>query len=120
MAKKKRNMLLFIHDILESIDLLEQYTTSISEEEFKNNFQAQDAVIRRIQVIGEAVKNIPNEVREKFPTIPWRDVAGMRDVIVHDYFGITVETVWEVATIEVQSLKQKFIEVKKSLEEIES
>ncbi len=111
MAKKKRDELVFLEDILECIERIEGYVEGISEREFEYNSEKQDAVIRRIEIIGEAVKNISSATREKYPDIPWREIAGMRDIIVHQYFGITTGLVWRVAISDIPHLKPKISKI---------
>jgi len=79
-----------------SIEKIEEYTTDVNEEEFYKNTFVQDAVLRRLEIIGEAVKNIPDDFRAKYPDIPWRQIAGMRDVLIHAYFGVNLRRVWKV------------------------
>jgi len=81
----------FIGHILESIDLIQSYTERLIKEEFFSLPQVQDAVIRRLEIIGEAVKNLSSEVKQKRPDVPWRQIAGMRDVLIHEYFGVDLE-----------------------------
>lgn len=84
----------FLRHILESIEQIEQYVAGESKEGFFTSVQIQDAVIRRLMIIGEATKNLPSELREKYTLIPWSDITGMRDVLIHEYFGTDAELVW--------------------------
>ena len=86
----------FIEHILESIALIEKYIEDRTKADFFNSVQLQDSVIRRIEIIGEAVKNLSTKLKEKYPEIPWRNIAGMRDLLIHEYFGIDLELTWKV------------------------
>lgn len=101
----------YLQDILESIEHIQRFLDGVSEDEFYKNVEKQDAVLRRLEIIGEAVKHLPEEIREDHPDIPWRQIAGMRDIIIHEYFGITLEMVWVVATEDILDLKTKVEEI---------
>ena len=73
-----------------------------------------------MEIIGEAVKNIDEHFRNKYPDIPWKKIAGMRDVVAHEYFGVKLERVWEVVKSDVSDLKKKILEIKKDLQEVDS
>lgn len=83
-------------DILEAINLILQYSTGVSQEALATNTEKQDAILRRIMIIGEATKRLSAEFRSQHPTIPWKAIAGMRDVITHDYDEVDLDEVWTV------------------------
>jgi uncharacterized protein with HEPN domain len=87
---------LYLGDILEAIQRVLEYTKGLSYEEFLKHPMVQDAVLRNIQVIGEATKKLSEELQDSQPAVPWREMAGMRDKIVHDYFGVNFRVVWDV------------------------
>lgn len=84
----------FLNHILESISKISSYLGEITQEQFLNNSLIQDATIRQLEIIGEAVKNISVEIRDSHKDIPWQDIAGMRDKLIHHYFGIDLDLVW--------------------------
>lgn len=92
----RRGYLLFLEDILLSMDKIEKYTNNMSQEEFKDKDIVIDAVIRNLEVIGEAAKSISVEAREKYPQIPWRRMIGLRNIMIHEYFGIDLSIVWTI------------------------
>lgn len=96
---KKRNYKLFLVDILSSIRKIEKYTCNLSLEQFLNNDLIVDAVIRNLEVVGEAVKKLPPEIIEKYSNVPWREIAGFRDVLIHGYFGVDRTVVWKTVTV---------------------
>ncbi len=102
----KRDYKLYLNDIRESIQQLEEYMHDISEEQFKKNKQLQDAVIRRFEIIGEASRNIPRVLKEKNKHVPWFQMSQFRDFIVHSYFEASLKRIWIAATEEVKVVKE--------------
>ncbi len=93
--KTKKDPLFFLLDIQNSLLKIFKYTDNITFEDFINDDKTKDAVERNFEIIGEAVKNLPEEYRNKYPHIPFKQIAGMRDKLIHDYFGIDYEIVWK-------------------------
>lgn len=102
----KRDIGLYLDDILESIEKIENYTQDLNEEEFSRNSETQDAVLRRLTIIGEAVKHLPKDLREKHKQIPWKQIVGARDIFVHEYFGVGMERVWKTIKEDLPELKK--------------
>ena len=88
---------------------MEEYTQNLTEDEFYLDRQVQDAVVRRLEIIGEAVKNIDDDFRNKYPHVPWKKIAGMRDIIAHEYFGVKLDRVWGVVRKDLPHLKQQML-----------
>jgi len=112
-----RDQKLYLRDILDAMDAIEQFVKGVDFETFKNDDMMSSAVIRKFEIIGEVTKNISEEIKQKYPTIPWRYMAGMRDRLIHFYFGIKYELVWETVKKEIPKVRPL---VKKILEDLES
>lgn len=91
----KRDYKVYLDDILDSIEKIIDYTEGRTKSDFTKDNQLQDAVLRRFEIIGEAVKHIPDDIKEKHPEIEWEKAAGARNIFVHEYFGVRLERVWK-------------------------
>jgi uncharacterized protein with HEPN domain len=97
----------FIRHILEAIERIESYTKGISNEEFIKNFLIQDAVMRNLEIIGEASKKISQVIKARNTSVPWKKMAGLRDKLIHDYFGVDLISIWTVIETDLKELKQQ-------------
>ncbi len=89
-----RDYQLYLKDILSAMDSIEAFVEGMSFEEFRADDKTASADIRKFEIIGEATKNIPDEIRQQYPTVPWKEMAGMRDRLIHFYFGMDYKLVW--------------------------
>ncbi len=108
---KKRNYKFFLEDIKIATTKILQYTEGMSFKVFKEDFKTIDAVERNFEIIGEAVKNLPDRIKAKYPIVPFKQVAGMRDKLIHDYFGVDYEIIYK-------TIKDKLPEFKSQIEKI--
>lgn len=110
-----RNNKLYLQDILGAMESIEKFVEGMNFERFKEDDKTSSAVIRKFEIIGEATKHLPEDIKGKYLQIPWREMAGMRDRLIHFYFGIDHSLVWK--TIE-ESLPKLISQLKKVIEEI--
>jgi uncharacterized protein with HEPN domain len=103
----------FIVDILYAIDRVEHFTIGMSSDEFYGDDKTTYAVIRALEIIGEAAKKIPPEIKDVYPNIPWRQISGMRDKLIHDYFGVDSKVVWMTIKSDLPFIKPLFEEILK-------
>ena len=112
----KRSPKIFLYDILQSIEKVEKYTAGHTDKTFLGEDAIQDAVIKRLEIIGEATKNIPLKLRKENPDIPWKKMAGMRDMLTHEYFGIVMKRIWDTTQKDLPKLKKQ---IQKLLDEFQ-
>jgi len=105
-----RDFDVYIEDIVSAINCIEEYTRKMSYAKFAGDKKTVDAVIRNFEIIGEAAKHIPERIKTKYPNVPWRDMTGMRDRLIHGYFGVNLEVVWK-------TIMERLPKLKKQLEE---
>ena len=110
----KKEPLIFIEHISESIERIESYAKNLTKEKLTKNVKIQDAKIRRIEIIGEAAKNLPGDFRNKYRLVEWNDIIRTRDKIIHHYFGVDLDIVWDIVKKDLPDLKNK---IKSILEE---
>ena len=107
--------IIFIEHILENIEDIENFTENVDKNDFLENKEKQNAVIRSLEIIGEAVKSIPQKIKIKYKSIPWKEIAGTRDKIIHHYFGVDLELVWKIVQENISNLKGQILEIKRDL-----
>ncbi|MBV9210262.1 MAG: DUF86 domain-containing protein [Acidobacteria bacterium] len=110
-----RDESVYLRHVLDAIARIETYLQGIDEATFLQQSLIQDGVIRQLEVIGEAVKQLSNELRAKHEHVPWQDISGMRDKLIHGYFGVDLEKVWLTAQNDLPVLKTEVIEILKSI-----
>lgn len=103
----KKDPQVYLTHIMQSISTIEKYLQGVSKEMFLKSEEKQDLIIRRLEVIGEAVKQLPEEFKQQYPDIPWRDIGDMRNVLIHVYFDVDYTIVWKTATELVPKLKEQ-------------
>ena len=102
----------FIQHMIDAISQIEKYTEKRDYEEFKNDTLLQDGVIRQMEILGEAAKQVSEKIKKDYQNISWEDAAGMRDRLIHGYFGIDVKIIWNTIENDLPELKQNLYEIK--------
>lgn len=108
---------IYILHMIDSMDQISEYTDQISMAEFKENRLIQDAVVRNFEIVGEAAKKVSIQTKKKFPHIPWKNMAGMRDKLIHNYMGVDLDAVWKTIEDIAPSMRKKLDEVVQSMGE---
>ena len=107
----KKDPQTFIKHILESIEWIEKDIANLTEEQFKQNVPIQDAVMRRLEIIGEAIRNLPGDFKDQHPEISWDKPMAMRNLLIHNYFGVDLNIVWDTATQTLPEFKKQIIQL---------
>lgn len=115
MSNESRDVKLYVNDIIEAIQKIESYTNQMSYENFLKDEKTQDAVLRNLEVIGEATKNIPNTIKDKYTDVNWKEATKMRDKVIHGYFGVSLFIIWETIQNDLPGFKQEIISVSKNI-----
>ena len=115
-----RHVALYIKDILQNMRDAEQFIEGISYQQFVDDKKTFNAVVRAIEVIGEAAKNVPLTIRTQYPAVPWKEMAGMRDKVTHFYFGVDREAIWIAVKERIPSLTPIIEQILKGLNSTEA
>lgn len=110
-----KDISVFLDHILESVTLIGEYTMRVSDNDFYHDTELQDAVMRRLEIIGEAIKHIPDDFRTAYPSIAWKSIAGLRDKLIHEYFGVDTHLVWGLVKKDLPILEKEIQRIRSSL-----
>jgi uncharacterized protein with HEPN domain len=113
----KRDYSVYLRDILQSFRNASQFVEELSYEKFVTDRKTVSAVIRELEIVGEATKQIPTSIKKKYPNIPWSDMAGMRDKLIHFYFGVDMEIIWKTVKVRIPELEPLIQDVLRDLEQ---
>jgi uncharacterized protein with HEPN domain len=116
MSKPGRKYIFYFEDIIKAIEKIESYVSGMTFDDFSQNMMAVDAVIRNFEIIGEAVNKVPENLKDKYPNVEWREAIGFRNVLIHDYFEIDLEAVWDTIYKNIPDFKIHILQVLESEE----
>ena len=114
-----RDYHLYLKDILEACKKLMYYSAGITFEQFSKDDMRYDAILHNLEIIGEAAKHVPEEIKSKYPKVEWRRISGLRDIVAHVYFGVSDEIIWDVTKNNIPSLYEQIKDLLRS-EELKS
>lgn len=112
----KRDYIQYLEDIIEGINNIEEYVNGLTFDTFIKDKKTIDAVLRNFEIIGEASKNLPTDIKEKYQEIPWKIMSDMRNILIHEYFGIKLDIIWKTINERLPELKKSILELIKDLE----
>lgn len=107
----KKDVLVYVEDILDAMEKAETFIRGVTYEQFETDFRTNFAVVRAIEIIGEATKRLPTAFRDQHPDIPWKDMAGMRDVVIHGYDNVNLQIVWDVVKRDIPQIKPQIRQI---------
>lgn len=110
-----RDYKLYLDDILKSIKKIEKYTKGVSLIQLKKKDLVVDGVARNLEIIGEAAKNISADIKNKYPDVEWKKIAGLRDILAHEYFGIDIDVMWDIVKNKLPDLKERSLRILKGI-----
>lgn len=105
----------FLDDIVVAIDRILLFTSGMTRNDFGNDLKTQDAVIRNLEILGEAVKNLPETFKEMYPEVPWAHMAAMRDKLIHHYFGVSLDITWVTITEDIPGIRPVLLEIREKM-----
>lgn len=111
----ERDLLIILDDILKAINLIEQYTNDLSIGEFQKDTKTRDATLRNLEIIGEACKLVPETIKDRYNEIPWKKIIGLRNIVLHKYFGVDLDLIWYIITIQLPELKHEIYLVRDAI-----
>ena len=108
---KSREFIVYLRDIIDAVEKIEKFTEGMDSERFYADDKTAYAVIRALEIIGEATKKVPQNIKGSYPQVAWREMAGIRDKLIHDYFGVNLEVIWKTVQEDLPTLKPRILQI---------